>query len=155
MKASIDFSDLWKDYQEIGLKQNQSIEDFCAGHGVSYYEFSKWFRETHVYLEPQPFLEGHSQKSGRRPENLPIKDKVTHFVWSGGKMKEISDTEYVSLLRGHRLQSAKPGKPDGDFPSQPVSLTITFADGMVITKEGLTFSSLKRIIERMEVICSR
>jgi len=52
MKALFDFSDLWKDYPEIGLKQKQTIEDFCAGHGVRYYDFCKWFRGTHVYLEP-------------------------------------------------------------------------------------------------------
>jgi len=155
MKAIFDFSDLWKDYQEIGLKQKQSIEDFCAGHGVSYFEFSKWFRETHAYLEPQPCLEPQPKKGNLQLAGQKSDEKITHFVWRGGQMEEISDSEYISLFHGSKLQSAKPGDESTDFPFQPVALSITFTDGMVVSKEGLTFSSLKRLIERLEIICSR
>ena len=132
--SSKDFESLWFLYQAEGLPKNISIEEFCAKHGVDFPTFDKWYRKTHKKVYPitvtgmpadeEAEIQAEAEKVS---EESKVHDPVRHpFKYPTDKVANIS---------------------------KKISISIKFPDGMKIVKTGISFTELKHLIERLEVVC--
>ena len=144
--SSKDFESLWFLYQAEGLPKNISIEEFCAKHGVlasRWYQasraradfptFDKWYRKTHKRIYPITITgrpdedEAIQTEAEKVSEESQVHDPVRHpFKYPTDKVANIS---------------------------KKISISIKFPDGMKIVKTGISFTELKHLIERLEVVC--
>ena len=132
--SSKDFESLWFLYQAEGLPKNISIEEFCTKHGVDFPTFDKWYRKTHkkVYpimvtgmpAEEEAEIQAEAEKVS---EEGKVHDPVSHpFRYPTDRVASIN---------------------------KKISISIKFPDGMRIAKTGISFTELKHLIERLEVVC--
>ena len=142
--SSKDFESLWFLYQAEGLPKNISIEEFldkpsgkaerCTKHGVDFPTFDKWYRKTHkkVYpitvtgipAEEEAEIQAEAEKVA---EESQVHDPVRHpFKYPTDRVANIN---------------------------KKISISIKFPDGMRIAKTGISFTELKHLIERLEVVC--
>lgn len=131
--SSKDYESLWFLYQAEGLPKNLSIEEFCEKHGVDYLTFNKWYKKTHKKVYPVTI-------TGRPEEDEAIQ----------------AESERV----GEECEAHKPVSHPFKYPTDQVtninkkiSISIKFPDGMRIVKTGISFTELKHLIERLEVVC--
>ena len=131
--SSKDFESLWFLYQAEGLPKNISIGEFCTKHGVDFPTFDKWYRKTHKKVYPITIT------------GCPEEDEVIQ-----------AEAEKVS----EESQVHDPVKYPFKYPtdkvaniSKKISISIKFPDGMKIVKTGISFTELKHLIERLEVVC--
>lgn len=121
-------------YQAEGLPKNISIEEFCTKHGVDFPTFDKWYRKTHkkVYpitvtgmpAEEEAEIQAEAEKVS---EESKLHDPVRHpFKYPTDRVANIN---------------------------KKISISIKFPDGMRIAKTGISFTELKHLIERLEVVC--
>jgi len=117
-----------------GFPKNISIEEFCTKHGVDFPTFDKWYRKTHKKVYPITVIgmpadeeaEIHAEAE-RVSEESKVHDPVRHpFKYPADKLANIS---------------------------KKISISIKFPDGMKIVKTGISFTELKHLIERLEVVC--
>ena len=120
-------------YQAEGLPKNISIEEFCTKHGVDYPTFEKWYRKTHKKVYPvtitgAPEVDSEIQSEAEKvSEESKVHDPVRHpFKYP---------TDWVTNI------------------NKKISVSIKFPDGMRIAKTGISFTELKHLIERLEVVC--
>ena len=131
--SSKDFESLWFLYQAEGLPKNISIEEFCTKHGVDFPTFDKWYRKTHKKVYPITI-------TGRPDEDEAIQVEA----------EKVSEEGQVHAPVQH------PFKYSTDRVSnvnKKISISIKFPDGMKIAKTGISFTELKHLIERLEVVC--
>ena len=131
--SSKDFESLWFLYQAEGLPKNISIEEFCTKHGVDFPTFDKWYRKTHKKVYPITI-------TGRLDEDEAIQVEA----------EKVSEEGQVHAPVQH------PFKYPTDRVSnvnKKISISIKFPDGMKIAKTGISFTELKHLIERLEVVC--
>ena len=131
--SSKDFESLWFLYQAEGLPKNISIEEFCTKHGVDFPTFDKWYRKTHKKVYPITI-------TGRPDEDEAIQVEA----------EKVSEEGQVHAPVQH------PFKYPTDRVSnvnKKISINIKFPDGMKISKTGISFTELKHLIERLEVVC--
>ena len=132
--SSKDFESLWFLYQAEGLPKNISIEEFCTKHGVDYPTFDKWYKKTHKKVYPvavtgMPAEEeiDIQSEAAKVSEESQVHDPVRHpFRYPTDRMANIN---------------------------KKISISIKFPDGMKIVKTGISFTELKHLIERLEVVC--
>ena len=131
--SSKDFESLWFLYQAEGLPKNISIEEFCTKHGVDFPTFDKWYRKTHKRVYPvmvtgNPAEDAEIQaESEKVSEESQVHDPVRHpFKYPTDRVANIN---------------------------KKISISIKFPDGMKIVKTGISFTELKHLIERLEVVC--
>ena len=144
-------------YQAEGLPKNISIEeffderssrsishrlllegrkkaDYCAKHGVDFPTFDKWYRKTHKKVYPiavtgMPAEEEAEilSEAAKVSEESKVHDPVRHpFKYPTDRVASIN---------------------------KKISISIKFPDGMKISKTGISFTELKHLIERLEVVC--
>ena len=131
--SSKDFESLWFLYQAEGLPKNISIEEFCTKHGVDYPTFEKWYKKTHKKVYPVSI-------TGNPDEDANIQSEV----------EKVSEESQVHDPVSH------PFKYPTDRVTninKKISISIKFPDGMRIAKTGISFTELKHLIERLEVVC--
>ena len=131
--SSKDFESLWFLYQAEGLPKNISIEEFCAKHGVDYPTFETWYKKTHKKVYPVTV-------TGNPAEDVEIQSEA----------EKVSEESKVHDPVRH------PFKYPTDRVSnvnKKISISIKFPDGMKIAKTGISFTELKHLIERLEVVC--
>ena len=131
--SSKDFESLWFLYQAEGLPKNISIEEFCTKHGVDYPTFEKWYKKTHKKVYPVSI-------TGNPGEDANIQSEV----------EKVSEESLVHDPVSH------PFKYPTDRVTninKKISISIKFPDGMRIAKTGISFTELKHLIERLEVVC--
>ena len=127
-----------------GLPKNISIEEFldepsgkaerCAKHGVDFPTFDKWYRKTHKKVYPiavtgMPAEEEAEilSEAAKVSEESKVHDPVRHpFKYPTNRVASIN---------------------------KKISISIKFPDGMKISKTGISFTELKHLIERLEVVC--
>ena len=142
--SSKDFESLWFLYQAEGLPKNISIEEFldkpsgkakrCTKHGVDFPTFDKWYRKTHKKVYPVTVKgipsveEAEIQTEAEKvSEESKVHDPVRHpFKYPNDRVTNIN---------------------------KKISISIKFPDGMKIVKTGISFTELKHLIERLEVVC--
>jgi len=132
--SSKDFESLWFLYQAEGLPKNISIEEFCKKHGVDYPTFDTWYRKTHkkvcpVVVNGMPANEEEEIRveAEKVSEESKVHDPVRHpFKYPTDRVTSIN---------------------------KKISINIKFPDGMKISKTGISFTELKHLIERLEVVC--
>ena len=132
--SSKDFESLWFLYQAEGLPKNISIEEFCKKHGVDYPTFDTWYRKTHkkvctvtVTGKPANEEEEIRVEAEKVSEESKVHDPVRHpFKYPTDRVTSIN---------------------------KKISINIKFPDGMKISKTGISFTELKHLIERLEVVC--
>ena len=132
--SSKDFESLWFLYQAEGLPKNISIEEFCTKHGVDYPTFDKWYKKTHKKVYPvavtgMPAEEeiDIQSEAAKVSEESQVHDPVRHpFRYPTDRMANIN---------------------------KKISISIKVPDGMKIVKTGISFTELKHLIERLEVVC--
>ena len=129
--SSKDFESLWFLYQAEGLPKNISIEEFCTRHGVDYPTFETWYKKTHKKVCPVTVT------------GMPTNEEEEIRV----------EAEKVS-------EESKVHDPPFKYPTdrvasinKKISINIKFPDGMRISKTGISFTELKHLIERLEVVC--
>ena len=121
-------------YQAEGLPKNISIEEFCTKHGVDFPTFDKWYRKTHKKVYPitvtgmpadeEAEIQAEAEKVA---EESKVHDPVKHpFKYTTDRVTNIN---------------------------KKISISIKFPDGMRIAKTGISFTELKHLIERLEVVC--
>ena len=133
MVCSKDFESLWFLYQAEGLPKIISIEDFCTKHGVDFPTFDKWYHKTHKRVYPV-------MVTGNPAEDAEIR----------GEAEKVSEESQVHDPVRH------PFKYPTDRVAninKKISISIKFPDGMKIVKTGISFTELKHLIERLEVVC--
>ncbi len=131
--SSKDYESLWFLYQAEGLPRNISIEEFCTKHGVDYPTFDRWYRNTHKNVYPVTV-------TGIPSEDAEIQNEAD-------KVREESKVhDPVSHPFKHPTDSVT-------SISKKISVNIKFPDGMRISKTGISFTELKHLIERLEVVC--
>ena len=119
-------------YQAEGLPKNISIEEFCTKHGVDYPTFETWYKKTHKKVYPVTV-------TGNPAEDVEIQTEV----------EKVSEESKVHDPVRH------PFKYPTDRVSsinKKISINIKFPDGMKISKTGISFTELKHLIERLEVV---
>jgi hypothetical protein len=132
--SSKDFESLWFLYQAEGLPKNISIEEFCTRHGVDYPTFETWYKKTHKKVCPvtvtgMPTNEEEEIRveAEKVSEESKVHDPVRHpFKYPTDRVASIN---------------------------KKISINIKFPDGMRISKTGISFTELKHLIERLEVVC--
>ena len=132
--SSKDFESLWFLYQAEGLPKNISIEEFCKKHGVDYPTFDTWYRKTHKKVCPvtvtgMPANEEEEIRveAEKVSEESKVHDPVRHpFKYPTDRVTNVN---------------------------KKISISIKFPDGMKISKTGISFTELKHLIERLEVVC--
>ena len=134
--SSKDFESLWFLYQAEGLPKNISIEEFCTKHGVDFPTFDKWYRKTHKKVYPYPIT----------VTGMPAEEE-TEIQSEAAKVSEESKVH-------------NPVRHPFKYPTdrvaninKKISISIKFPDGMKIVKTGISFTELKHLIERLEVVC--
>ena len=132
--SSKDFESLWFLYQAEGLPKNISIEEFCTKHGVDFPTFDKWYRKTHKKVYPVT-VEGLSTE-----EEAEIQSEAA----------KVSEESKVHDPVGHPFKYPTDRVANID---RKISISIKFPDGMRIVKTGISFTELKHLIERLEVVC--
>ena len=132
--SSKDFESLWFLYQAEGLPKNISIEEFCTKHGVDYPTFDKWYRKTHKKVYPVTVM---GMPSDEEAEIQAEADKVAE------ESKVHDPVRHPFKYPTDRVASI----------NKKISISIKFPDGMRIAKTGISFTELKHLIERLEVVC--
>ena len=130
--SSKDFESLWFLYQAEGLPKNISIEEFCTKHGVDFPTFDKWYRKTHKRIYPITI-------TGR-----PEEDEVIQ-----AEAEKVSEESQVHDPARHPFKYSTDKVAN---ISKKISISIKFPDGMKIVKTGISFTELKHLIERLEVV---
>ena len=120
-------------YQAEGLPKNISIEEFCVKHGVDYPTFDKWYRKTHKKVFPVNI-------TGKPEEDAEIQVEAEKVTEEGKVHTPISHPFKRPTDRVTNI-------------NKKISISIKFPDGMRITKTGISFTELKHLIERLEVVC--
>ena len=131
--SSKDFESLWFLYQAEGLPKNISIEEFCTKHGVDYPTFDKWYRKTHKKVYPITI-------TGRPSEDEAIQAEA----------EKVSEESQVHDPVRHPFK--QPSDRVANI-NKKISISIKFPDGMRIAKTGISFTELKHLIERLDVVC--
>ena len=131
--SSKDFESLWFLYQAEGLPKNISIEEFCTKHGVDFPTFDKWYRKTHKKVYPITI-------TGRPDEDEAIQVEA----------EKVSEEGQVHAPVQHPFKYPTDRVSNVD---KKISISIKFPDGMKIAKTGISFTELKHLIERLEVVC--
>ena len=106
----------------------------CTKHGVDYPTFDKWYRKTHKKVYPVTVKgipsveEAEIQTEAEKvSEEGKVHDPVRHpFKYPNDRVTNIN---------------------------KKISISIKFPDGMKIVKTGISFTELKHLIERLEVVC--
>ena len=132
--SSKDFESLWFLYQAEGLPKNISIEEFCTKHGVDYPTFDKWYRKTHRKVYPVTV------------EGLPTEEEAEIRA----EAERVSEDSKVHDPVRHPFKHPTDRVANID---RKISISIKFPDGMRIVKTGISFTELKHLIERLEVVC--
>ena len=132
--SSKDFESLWFLYQAEGLPKNISIEEFCKKHGVDYPTFDTWYRKTHKKVCPVTVT------------GMPANEEEEIRV----EAEKVSEESKVHDPVRHHFKY-----PTDRVTSinKKISINIKFPDGMKISKTGISFTELKHLIERLEVVC--
>ena len=131
--SSKDFESLWFLYQAEGLPKNISIEEFCTKHGVDFPTFDKCYRKTHKKVYPITI-------TGRPEEDEAIQTEA----------EKVSEESWVHDPVRHPFKY--PTDKVANI-NKKISISIKFPDGMKIVKTGISFTELKHLIERLEVVC--
>ena len=130
-------------YQAEGLPKKLSIEEFfaskasklerCVKHGVDYPTFDKWYRKTHKKVFPVNI-------TGKPEEDAEIQVEA----------EKVTEESKVHTPISHPFK-----RPTDRVTNinKKISISIKFPDGMRITKTGISFTELKHLIERLEVVC--
>ena len=132
--SSKDFESLWFLYQAEGLPKNISIEEFCTKHGVDFPTFEKWYKKTHKKVYPVAVT---GMPSDEKAEIQAEADKVAE------ESKVHNPVRHPFKYPTDKVTSI----------NKKISISIKFPDGMRITKTGISFTELKHLIERLEVVC--
>ena len=121
-------------YQAEGLPKNISIEEFCKKHGVDYPTFDTWYRKTHKKVCPVTVT------------GMPANEEEEIRV----EAEKVSEESKVHDPVRHHFKY-----PTDRVTSinKKISINIKFPDGMKISKTGISFTELKHLIERLEVVC--
>ena len=131
--SSKDFESLWFLYQAEGLPKNISIEEFCKKHGVDYPTFDTWYRKTHKKVCPVTV----TGKPANEEEEIRVEaEKVSE------ESKVHDPVRHPFKYPTDRVTSI----------NKKISINIKFPDGMKISKTGISFTELKHLIERLEVV---
>ena len=100
---------------------------------ADYPTFDKWYRKTHKRIYPvtvtgNPAEDAEIQTEAEKvSEESKVHDPVSHpFKYPTDRVANIS---------------------------KKISISIKFPDGMKIVKTGISFTELKHLIERLEVVC--
>ena len=100
---------------------------------ADYPTFDKWYRKTHKKVYPITITgrpeedEAIQAEAEKVSEESQVHDPVRHpFKYPTDKVANIS---------------------------KKISISIKFPDGMKIVKTGISFTELKHLIERLEVVC--
>ena len=131
--SSKDFESLWFLYQAEGLPKNISIEEFCTKHGVDYPTFDKWYRKTHKRIYPVTV-------TGNPAEDAEIQTEAEKVSEESKVHNPVSHLFKYPIDRVANI-------------NKKISISIKFSDGMKIAKTGISFTELKHLIERLEVVC--
>ncbi len=132
--SSKDFESLWFLYQAEGLPKNISIEEFCKKHGVDYPTFDTWYRKTHKKVCPVTV----TGKPANEEEEIRVEaEKVSE------ESKVHDPVRHPFKYPTDRVTSI----------NKKISINIKFPDGMKISKTSISFTELKHLIERLEVVC--
>ena len=121
-------------YQAEGLPKNISIEEFCTKHGVDYPTFDNWYRKTHKKIYPVTVT------------GLPA-DEEAEIKSEAEKVSEESKM-HDPVRHPFKYPTDQVANID-----RKISISIKFPDGMKIAKTGISFTELKHLIERLEVVC--
>ena len=132
--SSKDFESLWFLYQAEGLPKNISIEEFCKKHGVDFPTFDTWYRKTHKKVCPVTVT---GMPSNEEEEIRVEAEKVNE------ESKVHDPVRHPFKYPTDRVTSI----------NKKISINIKFPDGMKISKTGISFTELKHLIERLEVVC--
>ncbi len=114
--------------------KNISIEEFCEKNGVDFPTFEKWYKKTHKKVYPVAVT---GMPSNEEMEIQAEADKVTE------ECKMHDPVKHPFKYPTDKVTSI----------NKKISVSIKFPDGMRITKTGISFTELKHLIERLEVVC--
>ena len=132
--SSKDYESLWFLYQAEGLPKNISIEEFCTKHGVDYPTFDKWYKKTHKRIFPVMVTDMPAE------ENAEVKAEA----------EKVAEESHMHDPVSHPFSYPKDRVSN---INKKISISIKFPDGMKIAKTGISFTELKHLIERLEVVC--
>ena len=121
-------------YQAEGLPKNISIEEFCTKHGVDYPTFDKWYKKTHKKVYPVAVT------------GMPAEEEID----SQSEVAKVSEESQVHDPVRHPFRYPTDRMAN---INKKISISIKFPDGMRIAKTGISFTELKHLIERLEVVC--
>ncbi len=128
MASSEDFKRILELYKQETKESNVSIVTFCQKNGIVYSQFERWYKNRH-------------------------RIKV-HAV-------DIVDKDGASQMENSSISPCVVSKETSDSydAQQPVSILFTIeaksSTGMYFQQKNIDYQSLKKLVEKLEVLCWR
>lgn len=119
-----DFERLFLRYKLEGVPSSVSIEQFCLSNQVPYNLFSKWYKDTRKKIVPVHVLGAPSPESEMQELPSPLPEGTP----------EVSP----------RLSSSS---------GLRILVDIRMSNGVHISQKNLSYSGLKSLVEKLEVLC--
>lgn len=129
MASSEDFKRILEVYNQESKTSGVSIVTFCQKNGIVYSQFERWYKNRHK-------VKVHAVDIVDRDGALPVQE--TKLPTACGKVVEVAETQDVR-------------------ESKPTLFTIQLKSttGMYFQQKNLDYKSLKDLVEKLEVLCSR
>ena len=129
MASSEDFKRILELYNQESKASGVSIVAFCQKNGIVYSQFERWYKHRHK-------VKVHAVDIVDRDGAIPVQD--TKLSGTCDKVVEVAEPQDVRL-------------------SKPTLFTIQLKSttGMYFQQRDIDYNSLKDLVEKLEVICSR
>lgn len=129
MASSEDFKRILELYNQESKTSGVSIVAFCQKNGIVYSQFERWYKNRHK-------VKVHAVDIVDKDGAIPIQETT------------LPDT-YDSAVEDVEPQAAR--------LSKPILFTIQLksTNGMYFQQKGVDYKSLKDLVEKLEVLCSR
>lgn len=124
MASSKDYEELWLRYQKDGVPHKLSIVRFCEMNGIFYKYFETWYKSTHR-KKVYPI-----EVSGAPSMPLPV----------------VPDQESCPSEQAMMSVASNSSELIGEFH-------LTLSNGLELHQKNLDYALLKRMIEKLEVLC--
>jgi hypothetical protein len=124
MASSKDYEELWLRYQKDGVPQKLSIVRFCEMNGIVYKHFETWYKSTH------------------RKKVYPIEVSGVPSM----AFPVVPDQESCPSEQTMTSVASNSSELIGEFH-------LTLSNGLELHQKNLDYASLKRMIEKLEVLC--
>jgi len=124
MYSSTDMQKFWFLYQTEAQPKGVSLQSFATQKGVKYDEFYSWYKTRMRKIIP---------------------------VAIDGAPEEIHEDQ--TSIHSSKTESGTQERQPSRNDKGGILVTIKIGDGLHIRKGGLTYTDLKLLVERLEVVC--